>query len=299
MLTLSLIGLATAATPSLQTDDAERFFDALEIHESGVPLKRALRNYYFKPGSQALHDYRKWAPVKLGTLAWHLEKRPEFYAALKGQLYQMIELKPAIDIVYRDFDRLVPDAVLLDTTLLVGHFRSAGTTSDAGVLLGAEMHGFGPDIDRDSMGNWLARVGKAPQDLPAIVAHELVHLQQPQRANYNRLRLCLDEGVADFIGELVSGKQINESFYSYGYEHEQALWDEFRPTLDNRNSGVWLYDASPPDGRPGDLGYFIGYRIAQSYYEQAGDKNAAIAFLLKEEDAQIILRESGYIGTSE
>jgi uncharacterized protein YjaZ len=30
----------------------------------------------------------------------------------------------------------------------------------------------------------------------------------------------------------------------------------------------WLY-GSPPEGRPADLGYFFGYRIAQSYYERA------------------------------
>jgi uncharacterized protein YjaZ len=26
---------------------------------------------------------------------------------------------------------------------------------------------------------------------------------------------------------------------------------------------------NPPEGRPSDLGYFFGYRIAQAYYERA------------------------------
>jgi hypothetical protein len=32
----------------------------------------------------------------------------------------------------------------------------------------------------------------------------------------------------------------------------------------------------PADGRPSDLGHFIGYRIAQAYYDKATDKAKAI-----------------------
>jgi uncharacterized protein YjaZ len=33
--------------------------------------------------------------------------------------------------------------------------------------------------------------------------------------------------------------------------------------------------------RPADLGYFIGYRIAQSYYEHATDKRRGIRDILR------------------
>lgn len=50
--------------------------------------------------------------------------------------------------------------------------------------------------------------------------------------------------------------------------------------------------------RPNDLGYFIGYRVAQSYYDAASDKHAALVRLLTEtadhERCVEFLRDSGY-----
>jgi hypothetical protein len=37
----------------------------------------------------------------------------------------------------------------------------------------------------------------------------------------------------------------------------------------------WFY-RDPPGERPADVGYFVGYRIAESYYNQAKDKKRAI-----------------------
>jgi uncharacterized protein YjaZ len=52
--------------------------------------------------------------------------------------------------------------------------------------------------------------------------------------------------------------------------------------------------AKPPGDRPNDLGYFIGYRIAQAYYTRARDKRAAIRDILRVRDVDRLLRESGY-----
>ena len=55
----------------------------------------------------------------------------------------------------------------------------------------------------------------------------------------------------------------------------------------------WLY-GNPPPGRPADLGYFIGYRIAEAYYAQAADKAAALRDILRVQDVERILAASGY-----
>ena len=53
-------------------------------------------------------------------------------------------------------------------------------------------------------------------------------------------------------------------------------------------------EMAPTLDRPADLGYFIGYRIAQAYFEQASDRPSALQVLLRGRDAEAILRESGY-----
>jgi uncharacterized protein YjaZ len=55
-----------------------------------------------------------------------------------------------------------------------------------------------------------------------------------------------------------------------------------------------MYGGSPIEGGPNDLGYFMGYRICQSYYEQAEDKTAAIAAILTTKDVNALLEASGY-----
>jgi uncharacterized protein YjaZ len=59
----------------------------------------------------------------------------------------------------------------------------------------------------------------------------------------------------------------------------------------------WLYnqgDATPE--WPGDLGYFMGYRIAQAFYAHAADKTAALRALIAQRDPALLLRRSGYDG---
>ena len=52
----------------------------------------------------------------------------------------------------------------------------------------------------------------------------------------------------------------------------------------------------PPDGRPNDLGYFIGYRIAEAYYNRMTDKQQAIRDILTGANGNVkeLLTKSGY-----
>jgi hypothetical protein len=48
------------------------------------------------------------------------------------------------------------------------------------------------------------------------------------------------------------------------------------------------------NGRPADLAYFIGYRIAEAYYRKTPDKAKAIADILNCGDPEKFLQQSGY-----
>ena len=52
----------------------------------------------------------------------------------------------------------------------------------------------------------------------------------PKGATLDNLELLLqslNEGSADFIGELISGEHINSTAFNYGEEHQDALCKEF------------------------------------------------------------------------
>ncbi len=133
-----------------------------------------------------------------------------------------------------------------------------------------------------------------PARLPAIVSHELIHYQQ-HYPSPTLLEHSFMEGTADFVGQLISGAQINNAAHQYGLACEHELWQEFLPHPEDRTFYPWMY-GKPADGRPDDLGYFIGYRIAKAYYDKATDKQQAIADITTARGGHVreLVAESGY-----
>jgi uncharacterized protein YjaZ len=175
------------------------------------------------------------------------------------------------------FKYIYPDAVFPPVYFVVGRESSGGTAGSVGLVLGAEMDVNDPAIAHD------------------IVAHELIHFNQKIKPNGLR-SATIAEGSADFIGELISGGNINASVvYPYGYANEKRLWQEWNSDVANGDKiKDWIGSWGQVDPRPGDLGYFMGYRITQSYYDKATDKLKAVKEILTAANAQKFVEESGY-----
>ena len=56
----------------------------------------------------------------------------------------------------------------------------------------------------------------------------------------------------------------------------------------------WLYNGMGTPERPGDLGYWVGYRIAKAYYQGAEDKQAALRDIIEVRDAKALVAKSGW-----
>ena len=75
--------------------------------------------------------------------------------------------------------------------------------------------------------------------------------------------------------------------------------ERLRPIADPDDTGKaaasrWFWNKAGSDGRPADLGYWIGQRILYTYYQRQSDKRAAIDTILAMRDPDAILRQSGY-----
>jgi hypothetical protein len=49
-----------------------------------------------------------------------------------------------------------------------------------------------------------------------------------------------------------------------------------------------------PKARPADLGYYVGYKICEAYYQAARDKKQAVKDILEMKDFNEFLKDSGY-----
>jgi len=103
------------------------------------------------------------------------------------------------------------------------------------------------------------------------------------------------EGSADFVGELISGEHINQEAFSYGEEHEDRLCKEFVELMNGTDYTNWLYGTSGHDNRPRDLGYWMGYKITEAYFNKQQDKKEAIKHILTIDDPIQFVKSSGYL----
>jgi uncharacterized protein YjaZ len=73
---------------------------------------------------------------------------------------------------------------------------------------------------------------------------------------------------------------------------EAEIETAFVADEDKTDLSKWLYNGTLT--KPGDLGYWVGYRIAKSYYQHATDKRHALRDILEMSDAKAFLARSGW-----
>lgn len=287
------------AAARLVTDDVARFwraYDAARLADAASLLQTT----YLDSGTVGLRDFAT-SRIRSGRhLAAVVAAHPRYFAAVRANTLALRASPALTDSLRAIFRRTAaehPEARFPDVYFVVGRLNSGGTVSRNGLLIGTEMYATDAATPLDELGEWERANVHALTDLPHLVAHELMHFQQaPDTGRATLLRRALREGTADFLAERVSGGIINRAQHVYGDAHEAALWAEFRDAMHGTDVSRWLYGTSRTADRPGDLGYYVGYRIAEAYYRKARDRAAALRVLLRMEDAEAILRESGYDG---
>jgi hypothetical protein len=280
----------------LVTADLHNFVRAqalAEVARTTAEKARIFKRQYLDKGSPGLRDFLKLRIKSADNLVRVTEARPKYYDSLKEVTLRIPEMEPAIRESFRKLKRLYPDAVFSDVYFMIGVMNSGGTTGPSGLLIGVDMDGRRPDTDMAEMNSWLKTVLASVTDIPGIVAHELIHEQQGPGGE-TLLGQSIREGAADLIGEMISGQNINAHLRPFGQAHERELWREFRESMNGSDFSRWLSNGNESTDRPADLGYYMGYRIAKAYFEQAEDKRHAVSEILNVRDYSAFLRQSRY-----
>jgi uncharacterized protein YjaZ len=93
---------------------------------------------------------------------------------------------------------------------------------------------------------------------------------------------------------LTSGSVSNTHLSICTKGHEKEIETAFVADEDKTDKSDWLYNGPGTPHKPGDLGYWVGYRIAKSYYQHATDKRAALRDIVRVQDAKAFLSRSGW-----
>lgn len=252
-------------------------------------------NDYFSKASNALFFYQKFKIQSSShQFAYRVEDKKEYFRSIIPNLKQLSTQENSIRDYFIKFEQLYPDAVFPDIYYTVGCFNAGGTSSPFGLIIGTEMHAKRKDSDLTNFTNWEKKVVRDLSNLPLITIHELVHIQQNN--NYsNLLGNAIYEGAADFISSLVCGTHINQYVHDWANKNEKEVWNEFEKEMYGENTRNWIGNADRAKDKPADLGYYVGFKICESYYNKQTDKKKAIKEILTITNWDEFYKRSAYM----
>lgn len=282
----ALAGSAAAQDgPVLRTDDVDLFYRLYDAN-GGRPSAEQLQRDYLDVGSEGLRHLASVRNVTGVRMADAIAARPEIYVEARRCAETLPKVRERVDAALKEFVRRSPEASFPSVTIAVGRGRpvAVGGPTD-GVQVGLEAlcatTFINPDVEDRFVG---------------VLVHEYVHTQQsPELVNgepFTVLEISLAEGAAEFLTELLSGAPAYAYFGPLTQGRELEIETRFAADVDATELSAWVYNSTMET--PGDLGYWVGYRIAKAYYRNAADKEAAFGEILGLTDAKAFLAASGW-----
>jgi len=292
---------------TVQTIDIDHFWEAFDYLKKCKSRKDSIasfQNIYLNRATNGLKDFivaRKFTAEKFVD---EVATLPKFYNSVRKNTLEVKKTVNELNELVINFKKIYPQFEDKKICFAIGLVNTGGTVSDNFLLIGTEISTSNKNVDLSEITNEafrkvLEKGDDISQKIKNIVAHEYVHTQQNYEPNKDAvecylLTSVLMEGMGDFIGELISGDQINKVAQKYGDTHEKELWTEFKNELCNESNKNWLYNYQSSKDKPADLGYYIGYQISKEYYNNMEDKQQAIYDILNMNDPITFLQKSKY-----
>ncbi|MBB6093016.1 hypothetical protein HNQ60_001894 [Povalibacter uvarum] len=283
--TICVAAESMPAAPPIQTEDVERFFRIYEATE-GRPTAEVLQRDYLDAGSEGLHQLAKLRNVTGVRIADMIAKNPAMYDKARECMKVLPRVRERLTVALGSLVRLYPQARTPPVTIVVGRGKPVGVAGPAtGIQIGLEAlcatEWLNPNVE---------------DRFVFVIAHEYIHVQQSaelaEKAKPTVLELSLLEGAAEFAAELIAGRVAYSQVMASTAGREKEIETAFVAEMDSTDLSNWLYNGTVE--KPGDLGYWVGYRIARSYYQHATDKQQAFREILEMGDAKALLGKSGW-----
>jgi len=272
---------------AIVTSDVDRFFALADDPALAAEPDQLAARYLADP-SPGLVEFMALRRITPEKLAAALRNKPQVFADARGCAAKLPNVRARLVAATDRLAQIYPAARFPPITVAIGRATTAGTANAKGLYIGLEALCAAKFIEADDEDRFVH-----------VIAHEYVHAQQPLAQIEDReetvLRAALVEGAAEFIAEQMSGSVGYPLLHTWAKGREKELETAFLAEKDAKAIGSrWLYNQRGTDGWPGDLGYWVGYRVAKSYYDRAPDKAAAIKAIIEMRDPAAFLAESGW-----
>lgn len=289
IISVVLIALLAAAPPAsvdvrIDTGDVDRFYRLYDAEGPALTAAR-IQAGYLDEASPGLVRFMAMRNVTAERIAAALQENPDLYADARACATRLPAVRERLGTALARLRDLLPDARLAPVTILVGRGRPVGVGTPEAVMIGLE-----------ALCAWTVPEPDPEDRFVHVIAHEYAHVQQPDEGEGGTvLQAALTEGGAELVAELTTGSIAYRHLARYAHGREAEIETAFLRDVDAPATGsAWVYNGLGTADRPGDLGYWVGYRIAKAYYLRATDKRAALRRLLALDDPAALLAGSGW-----
>lgn len=307
LLLLLLITFQVTHSQSINRSDVENFWEAYDkVANSNDSLEqlRIIQRDYIDNGSPGLHamiDARRYTPEQY---LFAIQNYPKFWNSIRRQTQQIDLYSDEIQIGIKRLKELYPSLKPANIYFTIGVFRSNGTTVGNKVLIGSEMALTDSTVVVNEFSETLKYfkdyIATNPnKNLSFLNVHEYIHTQQKTTIGNNLLAQTVIEGVAEFIASLALNIDSPNPQITFGKKNNVEVRKAFSKEMFSPHFNNWLWNDAENTFKIRDLSYYIGYAIAEEFYQSSDDKKEAIKNMIQldyndQKALEMFVNKSGY-----
>ena len=262
---------------NLVTTDIDNFWKAYSLcfGKTVSIQEKIFDSIYIKNASICLNEILlKNKLTASGFVKW-LNYESDYFSKCALTTNKIKKFEPEIKNYLKKFKTLYPAARYCDIYFMFTQFYTGGQSKNSGIAIGMDYWSLPDSIPVTFTNPLNTELVRKTELMPVTIIHELIHRNQLIKSTGNLLGKCLIEGSADFIAYLVTQKLNNPYMHAFANNHENNLWTQFKNDMATNNTNYWLYN-DYDSSRPRDLGYWIGFKICENYYNISPNKSKAI-----------------------
>jgi len=292
-------------TNHIEISDIKNFwsaYDSIKKLNDSTEKVIQFQNIYINNGTVGLRDFIKAKGFTAESWVTSFQSNPKFWESIRGKTKNIEKDFQDISKIYQRFGMLYKNFKPPKVYFTIGNLKSGGVVINGNLIIGSELAASDASVDFSELPKTYQDRMKINSGITFLTIHELVHTQQKldDSKKVNLLGLCIKEGAADFITELLMKKNVEVPYIEFGLKNQCSLWDEFGKEMYGYNFQKWLFNTANAKDRPADLGYFMGYIITKNYYGKSKNKKLAVDEILNLDFSDeimvgLFLKKSGYI----
>lgn len=281
-------------------------YDQIVQTKDSAKQIKLIQDLYINKASEGLKQMMLARGYTAAEYIQQINAYPLFWQSLRKNTTQLNQYYPAINQGIAQLKKAYPSLTPASIYFSIGAFRTGGMIHENKLLIGCEFSAADKTTITKELPNALQtfyQLQNPLKELALLCTHEYIHTQQKPLVN-NLLSSCLYEGIAEFISCKVTEQPSTTPAIAFGKDNQAKVVEQFVKDLFNfTNDDNWLWGRNNNHLKVRDLGYYIGYEIAERYYNERQNKTAAIKTLIEldytnEKEVERIVDQSNLLPAS-